>query len=115
MKEETENEMLKNEETKNESTSVKVQEKVEENTKKTKGIKPRTLIVLVAIAVFIIGACMMYRASYLETLEIGEEYVEAFTQNVRYRLYIGVINFVIIFTMVCITNGMIKKGLKKFF
>lgn len=78
-------------------------------------MKTRTLIVLVVLALFVLGSLILYRANYLETMEIGEEYLEVFSQNLTYKFYIGVINFIAIFTIVCITNRRIKKGLKSFF
>ena len=87
----------------------------EENLKKRKKMKRRTLFVLIILAIFILGSAIMYRADYLETLEIGEEYAKTFMQNVKYKLDIGIVNFIFVFTAVCITNGLIKKGLKKFF
>lgn len=55
------------------------------------------------------------RAEYLELLEIGENYTEVFYQNIKYKIAIGITNFVFIFILICITNSFIKKGLKKFF
>lgn len=83
--------------------------------KKNKKIKLRTFLVLLVLALFILGSGLIYRASYIECLEIGEEYVDAFLQNVRYKFNIGIVNFIVIFTIVYITNNLIKKGLKKFF
>lgn len=78
-------------------------------------MRTRTLIVLVVLALFALGSLILYRANYLETMEIGEEYLEVFSQNLSYKFYIGIINFIAIFTIVCITNKHIKKGLKSFF
>lgn len=78
-------------------------------------MKTRTLIVLVVLALFVLGSLILYRANYLETMEIGEEYLEVFSQNLSYKFYIGAINFIAIFAIVCITNRRIKKGLKSFF
>lgn len=85
-----------------------------ENTKKH-NFKLRTIIVILAILLFTLGVGIAYRANYIETLEIGENYVEAFTQNIRYKLLIGGANFAFIFIIMFITNRLIKKGLKKFF
>ena len=85
------------------------------NNLKSKRMNIRTMIVLAVIAIAIIGMCISYRASYLKTLEIGEEYTEAFSQSVKYKLYIGGINFAFVFSAVFITNKLIKKGLKQFF
>ncbi len=96
----------------NEKVETKVEEK---NSNQKKSIRIRTLIVLLILALFILGSSIIYRASYIETFEIGEEYLEVFSQNVRYKLDIGIINFVIIFIIAYMINNSIKRGLKKFF
>jgi len=90
--------------------------KTEENTtlKKHK-YKLRTIIVLAAILLFALGLGIAYRANYVEMLEIGENYANVFTKNLKYKLIIGGANFIVVFILMCITNGLIKKGLKKFF
>ncbi len=98
-----------------EAEEKKAEVKVEENVTNKKKMKRRTLLVILAIVIFLLGSLIVYRAEYLETLEIGEGYEEVFNQNVKYKLCIGAINFVCIYFLVCITNRMIKKGLKKFF
>lgn len=98
-----------------EAEEKKAEVKVEENAPNKKKMKKRTLIVIFAILLFLIGSLMAYRAEYLETVEIGEGYEEVFNQNVRYKISIGAINFIFIYFLVCITNRMIKRGLKKFF
>lgn len=112
MSEEVKKEVVENEEVENKQTQTV---KTEEKAKKQKKIKRRTLFVLIVLAIFIIGSLIVYRADYLETLEIGEEYAKTFMQNVKYKLDIGIVNFIFVFTAVCITNGLIKKGLKEFF
>ena len=85
------------------------------DTKNPKKMKNRTLIVLAIIAIFALVMSIMYRADYIETLEIGEQYISAFAQNVRYKVNIGVINFIFVFLIVYMTNRLIKKGVKQFF
>lgn len=85
------------------------------NIEKTKKIKTRTILVLAAIAIFIFGSLILYRAEYLSIQEIGEKYIETFLQNIKYKMNIGIINFICIFTIASITNKLIKKGLKQFF
>lgn len=93
-----------------------IKNEAQENTKKeTKKIKTRTLLVIIVLAVFIIGSVIINRANYLETLEIGEEYGEVFLQNMKYKRNIAILNFMVVFCTVYITNGLIKKGLRKFF
>ncbi len=77
--------------------------------------KMRLIIVLVVAIMFAIYSYVGYRAEYLEILEIGEEYVEVFNQNKIYLGYVTLINFIIVFMSIYITNIFIKKGLKKFF
>ena len=102
-------EELQNQETKNQTI------KTESNKKEPKKMKRRTIFVLIILAIYIIGSLIVYRADYLETLEIGEEYLETFIQNQKYKQNIAIVNFVIVFLMVYITNNLIKKGLKQFF
>ena len=101
------------------SEELENNEKVETKEKKdgaqNKKIRTRTLVVLLILALFILGSSIIYRASLIETIEIGEEYLEVFSQNIRYKLNIGIINFVIIFIITYMINNSIKKGLKKFF
>lgn len=89
--------------------------KTENTTALKHKLKLRTIIVLVAIILFALGVGIAYRASYVEMLEIGENYADVFSTNLKYKLLIGGANFAIIFIAMCITNGFIKKGLKKFF
>ncbi len=112
MSEELENKK-ENIENRNEVQTKMIENKIPE--KKPKKMKTRTMLVLLFIVLFLLGSAIMYRADYLETLEIGEEYLAVFNENVKYKLYIGIINSLFVFTIVYITNKLIKKGLKKFF
>ncbi len=77
--------------------------------------KIRPMIVLIfAIIVAIIGYVML-RGTYLETYELGEQYVNSFWLNVNYMSTTFIINFLIIFILMYITNIRIKKGLTEFF
>lgn len=88
--------------------------KTEEKQIKKKS-KTRFFIVLaVAIITLIIGY-ILFRGTYLEIMEIGENYINVFWQNIKYKLVALVINFVLIYSMIYITNTKIKKGLKEFF
>lgn len=92
-----------------------VKEDKKEVTPITKKIKTRIFIVLiVALISFIIGY-ILFRGTYLETLEIGEKYITAFWQNVKYMTITLSINFITIYSMLYITNVKIKKVLKEFF
>ncbi len=80
-----------------------------------KRFRTRTLMVLIALILFSLSFFINCRAEYLELLEIEESYTEVFYQNIKYKLFIGVANFVFIFITVYITNRLIKKGLNEFF
>lgn len=81
---------------------------------KTKSTTRFFIVLAVAILAFIIGY-IVFRGTYLETMEIGENYINVFWQNVKYTLIALFINFIVIYTMVYITNIKIKSGLKQFF
>ena len=98
------------EEVKNEN--VEVENKGETKNRK---FRRRTLFVLIVLAIFVISAFIICRADYLETLEIGEEYSKVFMQNMKYKRNIAILNFIFVFSIAYITNGFIKKGLRKFF
>lgn len=93
---------------------------MEEKQKKSKVVnkvknRKRLLVVLSFIIVAIIIAYVMFRGSYLEMLEIGENYLSVYWQNIRYMAVTLIINFVLIYIMIYFTNTRIKKGLKEFF
>ena len=75
----------------------------------------RKWIVLAFLIITVIVAYFIYRGSYLETLELGKQYISIFWQNLVYKLVTFGINFVILFLLIYITNKRIKKGLKAFF
>lgn len=77
--------------------------------------KKRLFVVLAVLAITIIVAYVLFRGSYLEMLEIGENYVSVYWQNIRYTALALVINFILIYTMLYVTNIKIKNGLKEFF
>ncbi len=72
------------------------------------------IVITVAILAMLIGY-IAFRGTYLETMEIGKNYINVFWQNVRYMLYTLTINFLLFYTMIYLTNIKIKKGLKEFF
>ena len=89
--------------------------KAEQAVQPKKKSKIRMILVLVFIAVFAIVSYIQVRGSYLEYLELGENYVQVFWTNLIYRYAIMAINFVVLFFMIYMTNRGIKKGLKPFF
>lgn len=84
-------------------------------TKTKKKSKIRMILVIVFIAIFAIVSYIQVRGSYLEYLELGENYLDVFYTNLIYRYAIMAINFVILFFAIFMTNRGIKKGLKPFF
>lgn len=91
----------------------------EENKQKTaeitKNSKTRLFIVLIVALISSVIGYILFRGTYLETLEIGEKYITAFWQNVKYMTITLIVNFIIIYSMVYITNIRIKRALKEFF
>lgn len=94
--------------------NVEVKETKQEN-KKKKEIRLRVILVLAFIILMSITAFVSYRAEYLETIEIGENFKELFKQNIKYQYITMGINFVLLFIAISFTNRSIKKGLKAFF
>ena len=88
--------------------------KTEENQIKKKS-KTRFFIVLAVGLITLIIGYIVFRGTYLEIMEIGENYINVFWQNIKYKGLALVINFVLIYSMIYITNIKIKKGLKEFF
>ena len=86
-----------------------------EKTKTKKNSKIRMILVIAFIFIFAIISYIQIRGSYLEYLELGENYLEVFYTNLIYRYALMAINFVILFFVIYMTNRGIKKGLKPFF
>lgn len=72
------------------------------------------IVIAVSIITAIVGI-IMFRGTYLETLEIGENYISVFWQNVKHMSITLIINFTIIFVSIYITNRKMKAALKEFF
>ena len=77
--------------------------------------KKRDIIVLISGVIAIVIAYVLFRGSYLETLEIGVNYIDAFWKNTQYISITFLLNFVIIFFMIFFTNRKMKKNLQIFF
>lgn len=92
-------------------------EKQKNKTKITAKIKNRKRLVAVlgVLLVAIIIAYILFRGSYLEMLEVGENYIEVYWQNIKYMSITLITNFSLIYIMIYTTNTSIKKGLKEFF
>lgn len=92
-------------------------EKQKNKTKITAKIKnkKRLVAVLGVLLVAIIVAYVLFRGSYLEMLEVGENYIQVYWQNIKYMAITLIVNFALIYIMIYSTNRNIKKGLKEFF
>ena len=92
----------------------KVEEVKKESTKKKKS-KLRMGLVLLFLIIFAGITYVLLRGSYLEYLELGENFTDVFQTNLTYKLAIMGINFVILYFLIYLTNRGIKKGLTDFF
>ena len=63
---------------------------------KTKKMNVRVILVLVFIILMAIFAFISYRGNYLETIEIGKNFKQVFTQNLKYQYVTIAVNFVIL-------------------
>lgn len=90
-------------------------ENTQKNIKEAKVKKTRRWIVLAFLLLAIIVLYVIYRGEYLETLELGEQYLSIFWQNLTYRFATFGISFVILYFLIYMTNKRIKNGLKTFF
>lgn len=86
---------------------------MERKNNKFKNIK--TILVIVFALLFVFYMYASYRADYLQTLEIGEEYISVFNRNIEYKLKLFGVSFIVLFFVVLFNNISIKKGLKVFF
>ncbi len=105
------------EEEKNIQTSTEeiTNKKMEKESKKTKKSKLRMILVILFLLIFATVSYVQLRGSYLEYLELGEQYVNVFKTNLIYKYLIMAINFVFLYVVIYFTNKGIKKGLKPFF
>lgn len=88
-------------------------EETKQNTKKKS--KLRMILVLIFIAIFSIATYVVLKGSYLEYKELGEEYINVFWTNIKYKYGLMLINFVLLYFVMYFTNRGIKKGLTVFF
>jgi len=108
---------LKKEDYKNvENEANNQKEKSTKNVKvKKDNYRKRMFVVIIFSILCACYAFVMYRGSYLETLEIGEKYVSAFKTNIKYKTITILVSFLWIYVLVYTTNTRIKNGLKVFF
>lgn len=96
-----------------EEKQTKEQMEIKLNHNKTK--KNRKWVVLAFLLIAFIVCYVIFRGEYLETLELGEQYLSVFWQNISYRFATFGICFVFLYLLIYITNIKIKNGLKPFF
>lgn len=82
---------------------------------KTPKKKSRMYLVLLFLALTAIVMYVVCRGNYLEILELGENYLPIFWRNIAYTAITFVINFLVLFILIYLTNIKIKTGLKPFF
>lgn len=99
------------------NSSIK-DEKSSENVKtESKPIKKksRMYLVLLFLALTAVVMYIIYRGNYLEILELGENYLPIFWRNIAYMSITFIVNFLVLFILIYLTNRKIKNGLKPFF
>ena len=79
------------------------------------GKATRAIIVIAFIVIYLLVTYVSLRGQYLEYLELGEQYVEKFLIDIKYKYIIMGISFVFLSIILYFTNIGIKKGLKPFF
>ena len=77
--------------------------------------KMRAIIVIAFIIIYAVGTYVSLRGQYLEYVELGEQYVQKFFTDIKYKYAIMGISFVLLSIIFYFTNRGIKKGLKPFF
>ncbi len=77
--------------------------------------KTKTILVIAFIAIYLLITYISLRGQYLEYLELGEQYVEKFVTDVKYKYSIMGIIFAFLSITLYFTNLGIKNGLKPFF
>ena len=77
--------------------------------------KTRKWLVILFLIVYALINYVQLRGSYLEYMELGQQYIDIFKTNLIYKYSIMAINFVLLYFIIYMTNRGIKKGLKPFF
>ena len=77
--------------------------------------KIRTILVVIFIILYVLITYISLRGDYLEYLELGEQYIDVFFTNIKYKYSIMGISFIFIRIIIYLTNRGIRKGLKPFF
>ena len=111
-KSQDENNNLKNDEMINAENNRKNNKQSRKNVKQKS--RTRMYIVLLFMLIVLVIGYVIYRGEYLEILEMGEEYISIFWQNVNYSAITFGINFLVLFIVIYMNNNRIKKALKQF-
>ena len=77
--------------------------------------KLRTILVILFIIIYLLVTYISLRGQYLEQLELGEQYVQAFLTNIKCKYIIMGISFILLSIIMLLTNLGIKIGIKPFF
>ena len=77
--------------------------------------KTRAMLVIAFIAVYLLITYITLRGQYLEYVELGEQYVQKFFTDIKYKYSIIGTTFIFLSIILYFTNIGIKKGLKPFF
>lgn len=80
-----------------------------------KNNKKRKVLVISFLIIFAIYMFIDLRGEYLQTLGIGKNYLDVFWKNTKFKLGIGICNFLVLYILTYIITRFIKRGLKKFF
>ncbi len=83
--------------------------------KEKRNINLKIILVVLFIIIIALYMYISYRSLFLQTKEIGEEYLQVFYTNVNYKYKIMAFNFILFFLVILLENVFIKKGLKPFF
>ena len=86
-----------------------------EQNKKLKNNKIKIALLILFLILYGLFLFITYKSKYIEIHEMGENFIQVFNINMKYKLYIMLVNFIIVFISLFITNKIIKKGLKIFF
>ena len=104
-----------------ENIEKEIKEETLDNTKQKEQDKPkkksrsRMILVLLFIVIFALATYIALKGSYLEYKELGEQYINVFWTNIKYKYGLMLVNFILIFFVVYFTNRGIKNGLEVFF
>lgn len=92
-----------------------MQEKTETSTPKKKGYIKRMFFVLIFLLITLIFLYINIKGEYLQRQELGEQYLNTYTLELKHNLYAFASVFLISYFIIYISTAFIKKGLKKFF